>query len=121
MRGGPRKGAGRPRGAATKRSREIADRESQKGLTPLEVILTAMREHAKNENWDAAASFAKDAAPYMHPKLASIQHAGKDGGPIRTVDLTNLAPDEIERLETLFGHLASVSDDDAEDVAGGEG
>ena len=121
MRGGARKGAGRPKGAATKRSREIADRESQKGLMPLEVILKAMRKYAEEENWDAAAAFAKDAAPYMHPKLASIQHAGKNGGPIQTVDLTHLAPDEIERLESLFGALASVTDDDAEDAAGGEG
>jgi hypothetical protein len=25
---------------------------------------------------------AKAAAPYVHPKLAQIQHSGKDGGPI---------------------------------------
>lgn len=85
MRGGPRKGAGRARGAATKRTRKIADRESQKGLTPLEVMLKAMREHADKQDWDAAASIAKDAAPYMHAKLASIQHTGRGGGPIQTV------------------------------------
>lgn len=85
MRGGPRKGAGRPRGAATKRTRKIADRESQKGLTPLEVMLKAMREHADKQDWGAAASIAKDAAPYMHAKLASIQHTGRGGGPIQTV------------------------------------
>lgn len=46
--------------------------------------------------------------------------AGPNGGPVK-IDLTNLPPDEIERLISLFGHLASVTDDDAEDAAGGEG
>lgn len=45
---------------------------------------------------------------------------GPNGGPVK-IDLTNLPPDEIERLISLFGHLASVSDDDVEDAAGGEG
>lgn len=118
--GGARKGAGRPRGAATKRSRKIADRESRNGITPLEVMLKAMRVHAENEDWDTASAFAKDAAPYMHPKFASVQHTGPNGGPVK-IDLTNLPPDEIERLISLFGHLASVTDDDVEDASGGEG
>lgn len=25
---------------------------------------------------------AKDAAPYMHPRLANVEHSGPDGGPI---------------------------------------
>ena len=28
---------------------------------------------------------AKDAAPYMHPRLAAIEHSGPDGGPIQVV------------------------------------
>lgn len=82
MRGGPRKGAGRPKGAATKRSRKIADQESLNGVTPLEVMLKAMRDHYDKKEWDAAASIAKDAAPYMHPKLSSVEHSGPDGNPI---------------------------------------
>jgi hypothetical protein len=121
MRGGHRKGAGRPKGAATKRTRKIADRESQNGLTPLEVMLRAMREHADKKDWDAAASIAKDAAPYMHAKLASVQHSGPNGGPIPTVDLTNVSTDDLERLEALFGPLAGGSGDDDEGDTGGEG
>lgn len=121
MRGGARKGAGRPRGAATKRTRAIADRESRKGITPLEVMLTAMREHAKKKDWDAAASIAKDAAPYMHAKLASVQHTGRGGGPIQTVDLTKLSGDELAQLEAIFGPLAGSAGDDAEGDQGGEG
>lgn len=120
MRGGFRKGAGRPKGAATKRTREVADRESRKGITPLEVMLTAMRVHAKRKDWDAAAAFAKDAAPYMHAKLAAVQHSGSNGGPIQ-IDLTHMTADDLQRLESLFGTLASVTDDDAEADTRGEG
>lgn len=28
---------------------------------------------------------AKDAAPYVHPKLAAVEVSGKDGGPINVV------------------------------------
>lgn len=121
MRGGPRKGAGRPRGAASRKTKEIADRESQNGLTPLEVMLKAMRAHAEKDDWDAAASIAKDAAPYMHAKLASVQHTGRNGGPIQTVDLTNVSMDDLERLEALFGPLAGGPGDDDEGNQAGEG
>jgi hypothetical protein len=34
---------------------------------------------------DKAAEAARDAAPYVHPRLASIQHGGENGGPIKHV------------------------------------
>lgn len=83
-------------------------------------MLTAMREHAKGKRWDDAASIAKDAAPYMHAKLASVQHTGPRGGPIQTVDLTKLSGDELDQLERIFGPLAGPGDYDAPDQ-GGEG
>ncbi len=79
-RGGVRKGSGRKKGSLTKRTRDIAERAAAEGLTPLEVMLKAMNQHVAAERWDDAADRAKDAAPYMHAKLASIEHAGKDGG-----------------------------------------
>lgn len=118
MRGGPRKGAGRPKGAATTRTRKVADRESRNGLTPLEVMLKAMRVHANKKDWDAAASIAKDAAPYMHAKLASVQHSGPKGGPIQTVDLTHVSEEQLNALEAIFGPLASASGDDEGDQSG---
>lgn len=36
-----------------------------------------------------AGSFAEKAAPYIHAKLASIQHSGKDGGPIQ-INITDV-------------------------------
>lgn len=75
-RGGVRPGAGRPKGAANLKTREIADLAAEAGITPLEVMLHAMRMYVNAENWNAAAMIAKDAAPYMHPKLSSIEHGG---------------------------------------------
>jgi len=79
-RGGKREGAGRPVGAANQRTREIADNAAKDGLTPLEYMLSIMRDdtaEAKDRMWAA-----EKAAPYVHAKLASVEHKGEDGGPI---------------------------------------
>jgi hypothetical protein len=83
-RGGSRAGAGRKKGSTTKRTREIAEKAFSEGITPLEVMLQAMRRHAEADNWDDAAEIAKNAAPYMHPKLAAVEHSGPNGDAIRT-------------------------------------
>lgn len=79
-RGGKRDGAGRPAGAVTRRAREAADRAAQDGLSPLDYMLSILRNEeadTKDRMWAA-----EKAAPYVHPKLANIEHSGKDGGPI---------------------------------------
>jgi hypothetical protein len=81
-RGGRRAGAGRKVGSTTKKTREIAERESsKKGLTPLEYMLRVMRNGKADP--DRRDDMAKAAAPFMHPRLNAIQHTGKDGEPIR--------------------------------------
>lgn len=81
-RGGKRDGAGRKSGSATERTRDIADKATKDGVTPLEVMLEAMMAHHKAGSLDDAARIAKDAAPYMHPRLQAIEHGGKDGTPL---------------------------------------
>ena len=79
------KTVGRPRGHTTIRSREIADRLAaiENALTPLEVMIEGMRalwrasqtattRAEQYERLREAISAAKDAAPYMHPRLSSI-------------------------------------------------
>jgi hypothetical protein len=89
-RGGSRKGAGRPKGAATKRTREIADRAAAEGITPLEYMLEVMR--APSEHDDPKVQIAREAmrfeaakaaAPYMHPRLAAVEHSGPEGAPLQ--------------------------------------
>ena len=83
-RGGRRPGAGRPAGSKNQRSAEIAREAAESGITPIEVMLGTMRElwalgtpEAKRE----AAEIAKDAAPYIHPRLASIDQTIKEDRP----------------------------------------
>ncbi len=90
-RGGKRIGAGRPTGSATRRTREIADAAAKDGLSPLEVMLRAMREHALADRWDQAAAVAKDAAPYCHPRLAAVEVSGEDGGPVQSISMNMTA------------------------------
>lgn len=73
-RGGKRPGAGRPKGAANKRTREVADKAAQDGITPLEYMLDVMRDVSadRSERMDAA----KAAAPYIHPRLSTVEHTG---------------------------------------------
>lgn len=49
-------------------------------MTPLEFLLSVMRNpaNATEDRIDAA----KAAAPYVHAKLATIEHTGPEGGPI---------------------------------------
>jgi hypothetical protein len=85
-RGGKRGGAGRPVGPQslrTEKTREIAEKAFSEGMTPLEVMLKAMREAVDANNMKEAATFAKDAAPYVHPRLAAVEHAGPNGGPVQ--------------------------------------
>lgn len=85
--GGKRPGAGRKPGSVTRKTRETAERAIEQGITPLEVMLTAMRSAFDAGELKEAASFAKDAAPYMHARLANVQAevSGPNGGPVETV------------------------------------
>lgn len=101
--GGRRPGQGRPKGSLTKRTQAIALEAGERGITPLEVMLENMRfAHEKAEPLlmqiikgkslpeafnllgellryrSLAQEAAKDAAPYMHPRLASVEHAAKN-------------------------------------------
>lgn len=86
MRGGFRPGAGRKPGTQTTKTKEklaIASKAALEGITPLEVMLAAMRKAYDAEDMKEAATFAKDAAPYVHPRLAAVEHAGPGGGPVQ--------------------------------------
>ena len=71
-RGGARKGAGRKPGSTTKKTREIADKAASAGITPLEVMLETMHMLRNAGEHEKASQIAKDAAPYVHPRLSSI-------------------------------------------------
>jgi len=103
-RGGRREGAGRKAGASTKRTREIADQAIAQGLTPLEFMLAVLRDEGKDFKDRYAA--AVDAAPFLHPKLASVQHSGDDENPV-AFNIVSGVPRE------------TYDDDDSDDHANG--
>lgn len=88
--GGARPGAGRPKGSPNKATQARQAAIAASGVTPLEFMLNIMRGEAP-EGADVAQRIAwesmrfeaaKAAAPYVHPKLANVEHTGKGGGPI---------------------------------------
>jgi hypothetical protein len=94
--GGARPGAGHPKGSATKRTREIADRAVETGLmTPLEALLAAMQSAIEAGDWDKVTERAAKAAPYVHPRLASVEHGGPDNGPMQAA-VTQMTREEFE-------------------------
>lgn len=97
-RGGRQPGAGRPKGAITSKAQQVLSSAALEGISPLEVLLNDMRffyNLGENKMTEAAmqepgkkqaAAFrsacslkeisrncARDAAPFIHPKLASLQ------------------------------------------------
>lgn len=93
MKIGGKRGRGRPFGSKSKKTNKVAVSLAANGITPLEVMLMALRYHtdlavaelAKGDQADhkvivselaQASGFAKDAAPYMHPRLNAVDHSG---------------------------------------------
>lgn len=96
--GGKQPGAGRPKGALSQKTQELITRAATEGIMPIEVLLNDMRyfynlgenkmrvaegeEPGKKQAKEFKAAIelksiardcARDAAPYVHPKLASLQ------------------------------------------------
>lgn len=91
-RGGARAGAGRKKGSATQKTREIADRAAEEGITPLEYMLQVMRTEpsADMEPRELLQAItlrfeaAKAAAPYIHPRLSAVEVKGDPDNPLKT-------------------------------------
>lgn len=76
---------GRKKGGKNSERLAVAQKALKDGITPLEVILGHMRDHharaiaakepaTREEHMAIAAAAAKDAAPYVHPRLNAIDH-----------------------------------------------
>ncbi len=44
---------------------------ADEAMSPLDVMLTLMRQKWAEEKWDDAAQLAKSAAPFVHPRAAA--------------------------------------------------
>lgn len=116
-RGGNRPGAGRKAGTPNKASIERQKKVAATGITPLDYMLKVMRNPKADDS--RRDEMAKAAAPYVHPKLASMQHTGRNGGPIQTMDVTKLKGMSNEELDLLERALVQIGIVDGDQ--GGEG
>lgn len=76
-RGGPRPGAGRPKGARDRLEREAAEIAAAGGIMPKDFLLGLVRD--VSQPLDVRIEAAKAAAPYYHARLAAIEHSGEVG------------------------------------------
>jgi hypothetical protein len=120
-------GPGRPKGSKNKRNQEVLRNAQESGVLPLEYMLGVMR----SPETDAVRrdEMAKAAAPYLHPRLASVSHTGAGGGPIQTEELSAIPPQvRAQRMARLLGEAqpepkgeADSESDGAVPDAGAEG
>ena len=97
--GGRRAGSGRKPGAATRITREVADRLAGEGITPLELIVSLMRKYHSDGKLALALDAAVKAAPYLHPRLAAVQVSGGE------------TPVRLEVVEEIIGDGSHVPAD----------
>ena len=90
--GGRRPGSGRKPGAATRVSREVADRLAGEGLSPLELIVGMMRKYHAEGKFALALDAAVKAAPYLHPRLAAVEVSGGET-PVRLLVIEEIVGD----------------------------
>jgi len=99
-----RKTGGRKKGVPNKVTLKREAEVRASGLAPLDHMLAVMRdETAEPARRD---EMAKAAAPYVHPKLASVEHTGAGKGPIQVEDRS---PRDLARRIALA--LASDASD----------
>lgn len=70
------------------------------GMTPLDYLLSVMRD--VDSDPDARRDAAKAAAPYVHPKLASVELTGDPSKPIaHDVDISGLPEDVLRAIAAV--------------------
>jgi Family of unknown function (DUF5681) len=86
---------GRPAGALAKRTQELRAKAKELGVDPIDVMIQTMQELVAEARkprrslvkrfdfLERACAIAKDAAPYLHPKLQSVELTGNDDHPVR--------------------------------------
>lgn len=100
-----KRGRGRPSGSKSRRTREIAEKLAQGGITPLEYMISVMANSRLEHGMRLDA--AKSAAPYMHPRLNAITVSGDPDG---------AAIEQVTRIELVAPFMESTRDDgDGED------
>lgn len=104
-----RKTGGRQKGVPNKATAAKVAEVAASGLTPLDYMLNVMRD--LTADYARRDDMAKAAAPYVHPKLAAVEHTGKDGKDL----IPQPSNREMARMVLSLLRKAAVKDD-ASDV-----
>lgn len=98
----------------------VAEKAEWSAADRLQALKTIFDSHAEKDARVAISAIAE--ANKMQGSYAPVkrEHSGPNGGPIHTVDLTNMSEEQLNALEAIFGPLATASGDDEGDT-GGEG
>ena len=78
--GGARHGSGRRKGVANRMNEEARTRAAEGGITPLDYLLTLLRDTTQTQ--EVRVDAAKAAAPYMHARLQATTIKGDKDAPI---------------------------------------
>jgi hypothetical protein len=105
MRGGKREGASRKRGSVARIDAEAREKALNSGETPLDFLLSAMRD--ENRDFRVRLDAAKAAAPYCHARLSSTELSGPSGEPLEVkttskLDISGLSEAELDALESAL-------------------
>lgn len=99
-RGGKRSGAGRKIGFVSEVKKAVIERSrlaANEGETPLEVMLAIMRKSTNDEDKLKAAMAA---APYVHPRLAAVEHKGDKENPVAFQIVSGVPRSEDQHSES---------------------
>lgn len=113
-RGGKRSGAGRPKGARSRATKQLRRTLSEVARYHTQTALLALVRVATKSESDSAVVAAANALldrGYGRPSQA-VQHSGAIG----SYDLSKVSDGDLERLESILGPLAHAGGD-----SGGEG
>ncbi len=103
--GGRRPGAGRPSGARNQKTivrQQIAEQAGEEGVLPVTVMLRTMRKLYAIGTLEAdlaACKIADMAAPYVHPRLSTIEQNVNSGLVVQVVRFGELHTVEVPAIE----------------------
>ncbi len=139
--GGPRPGQlGRPKGIPNPR-RDILDFRRRFPVFPVEYFLMVLNDKLpvlakvkghnqpkkdkngniiyRKFNHEEKMEAAKNAAPYLHPRLAAVELSGPEGGPVKhSIDVTKLSDEELNQFERLLAksQIITLNQEEYDDV-----
>lgn len=97
--GGKRQGAGRKPGTLNERTQELVAVAAATGETPIEYMLRIMRD--QDADIERRDKMAIAAAPFVHPKLATLNHTGQFNIKRWSDEQLALAREVLSKIETI--------------------